>query len=205
MNVFAHVGLTVAAVYSAEKLLQAWSARRHTREDVRVPALQGQDAKWNNDERPGAAYSIDHRMVLVGSLLPDIIDKPLGLWLAPDLVNHSLRNLGHSGVFVLLLLAGGLVVRWRWRHTAFLVLALSSTGHLLLDQMWHLPRILLWPGRGWEFPVGTTEYSEWWMFHVRHVATDVPEVIGGAALLYVGVMLYRRKAIMRFVRSGAIA
>ena len=31
-------------------------------------------------------------------MLPDIVDKPLGLWIAPDLVNHSLRSI--AGTFL---------------------------------------------------------------------------------------------------------
>jgi hypothetical protein len=51
---------------------------------------------------------VDYRALVLGSVLPDIIDKPL-VWLAPDLVNNSLRSVGHSLTLPAVLLLGALL------------------------------------------------------------------------------------------------
>ena len=66
--------------------------------------------------------------LVVGMLLPDLIDKPLyyvRLW---DYVSCT-RTFGHTGLLLLLLLLCGYLVRSR----ALLALGLGDATHLLLD------------------------------------------------------------------------
>ena len=51
---------------------------------------------------------IDYKLIIIGSLLPDIIDKPVGMILLP-LENG--RVFGHTLLFVLILLLIGLKYR----------------------------------------------------------------------------------------------
>jgi len=77
--------------------------------------------------------------VFLGCVLPDLIDKPLyyGLVLATGkraaelgLISGS-RTLGHTGIFLLLLLA---LAAWR-RSPALLAVALGVVTHLFLDEL----------------------------------------------------------------------
>ena len=78
-------------------------------------------------------------------MLPDLIDKPLALFIAPTLVGHSLRSYGHTLVFAVMLLAVAVVLALLAKRQWPVVLALASSGHLILDTMWYSHRILLWP------------------------------------------------------------
>jgi len=103
---------------------------------------------------PGRRFSaavklIDYRILAVGAMLPDIIDKPLA-FILPGVLEGVTRNIGHTLLFSLLL-----VVIWRLdsgRKMNFLLpLAIGSALHLLLDGMFTIPSTLLWPFMGWEF------------------------------------------------------
>ena len=200
MNVLGHAGITIAAVYSAEHLFQMW---RHGRVlGLRAPSRfpPGPPGTGHCD----ALRPIDYRLVVVGALLPDIIDKPLAFWLAPSLVNQSIQSIGHSLAFGLLLLAVSLTMLRLWDHRGLLVIAVGSAGHLLLDQMWQFNEVFLWPVQGLAFPHGTTTLSEWWTFNVPHMPKSLPEILGGIALLAFAIGLYRRKSVLHFVRWGTI-
>ncbi len=90
---------------------------------------------------------LDYRLVVAGSLLPDLIDKPVGLFLLEE-VFHSGRIMGHTLVFSLVLLGLGV---WRYRRgrVGLLSLGVGSLFHLALDQMWGEPAVLWWPLLGW--------------------------------------------------------
>ena len=112
-----------------------------------IAGIQGQCGPWRGTHtfKPSWTERLDDRVLVIGSMLPDIVDKPLALFIAPHMVNHTLRNYGHTLIFALVLLAVTLVVA-AWIKRAWPVaLALSSAGHLALDLMWNSPRILLWP------------------------------------------------------------
>ena len=71
-------------------------------------------------------WSIDYRLVMVGALLPDLLDKPLALWLA-----FPGRTFGHTLLFGVLLLVVSLIILGFTGSRGFLVLSLASAGHLL--------------------------------------------------------------------------
>jgi len=91
---------------------------------------------------------LSRKAVLLGTILPDLIDKPLYYLFG---VVPGTRTFGHTGVFLLSLTFIAVFKKSR-------VLAACSLGivsHLLLDSvgggsLGHTP--LLWPILGWEFP-----------------------------------------------------
>ena len=89
---------------------------------------------------------IDLAFLALGSMLPDIIDKPLGL-LAFGTPAAG-RTISHTLLFLLVLM--GLAV-----YLKDVRLASVSAGvmaHLTLDFMWQSPAILFWPLLG-NFPI----------------------------------------------------
>jgi membrane-bound metal-dependent hydrolase YbcI (DUF457 family) len=88
-------------------------------------------------------HEVDYRAVAVGSLLPDLIDKPLNWFVlrGSDLGGH---HIGHSIVFSLALLVVGLVASTRGDNRLFL-LACGAITHVLFDSMTHVPWSLLYP------------------------------------------------------------
>ena len=96
------------------------------------------------------ANRIDIRLLLVSSLLPDIIDKPIGqLWLRGTLNNG--RIFCHTLLFLLIITFIG-VYLYRTRHRNWLlVLSGGVFTHLIFDEMWLMPGTLLWPLYGLAF------------------------------------------------------
>jgi len=81
----------------------------------------------------------------LGSMLPDIIDKPLGL-LAFGTAEQG-RTFGHTLLFLIVLATLAVYLKnLRLASVSFGVLA-----HLVLDSMWKSPAILFWPLLG-NFP-----------------------------------------------------
>lgn len=147
--------------------------------------------------------SIDYRLVLLGSLLPDIIDKPLWLFASSDIFRSG-RAYSHTFLFNLVLLICGLILI-KYRKPRLLIISLSSFTHLVQDRMWHEPVALWWPLLG-QFPVSETVG---WMSNIilalfSDSGTYVPEIIGLIITLLLGYRLLSRKGTSGFIRTGAI-
>lgn len=203
LNVFGHVGLTVGVTFSAEQIVRAGLLR--LRPALATNAAAKAQAPGER-RRGGAAESLDYRIVMVASLAPDFLDKPLGLWLAPDLVNHGTRTLGHTTALAVLLLAVAWAVLSVSGSSRWLTACASSAGHLVLDRIWTEPVTAVWPLLGWAFPEASTTFSTWSSSHVRDLSTlytDPVEVAGAVVLMLLAVRVLRRKGALRFLRSGA--
>lgn len=87
---------------------------------------------------------VDYKLVALGSLLPDIIDKPLGMIILP--LNNG-RIIAHTLLFNVILLLICLKYKKQW-------LAFGSFLHLIEDRMWKDIETLFWPLFGFKFPVG---------------------------------------------------
>ncbi|MEW6425296.1 MAG: metal-dependent hydrolase [Bacillota bacterium] len=94
--------------------------------------------------------------MLLGSLLPDIIDKPLGGLVFKATLGNG-RIYAHMLIFLLLLVGTGIFFWVKYKRPGVLVLAGGSFFHHILDGMWHFPGTYLWPFYGWSFPKGDPE------------------------------------------------
>jgi hypothetical protein len=86
--------------------------------------------------------AIDHRLVVAGALLPDLIDVwSGGRWFA------------HSVLFSVLLLTGVMVgtTGRRLLRRRLLALPIGTFLHLVLDGMWTDKRVFWWPAFGGSF------------------------------------------------------
>jgi len=124
----------------------------------------------------GAAWGY----LLLGSMLPDIIDKPLGelLFGTPAMG----RTISHTLIFVLILLAAAY-----YRHDQ----RMASIGggilcHLALDSMWNSPITLLWPLLG-AFPrapdLSTMDFLMALLKGLSDPMVVGPEILGLAYLI----------------------
>jgi hypothetical protein len=147
---------------------------------------------------------IDYRIVLLGSLLPDIIDKALWLF-ASSSIFPSGRDYGHTFLFNLLLFICGLILI-KYKKSWLLIISVSSIIHLILDQMWDMPITLWWPLLG---PFQRIETTGWLSNILRALFSDpgtyIPEIIGLVIILLMGYRLIVRKSILNFIRTGAMS
>ena len=206
MEFFGHVGLTLGAAYLGNRLVYRTprASSLNTEPAQTDPQPVGGPSA---EEEPSGTPLLDYRLVVVGSLVPDILDKPLGLWIAPGLVNHALQSIGHTFLFSALILAA-FAVAYRLRSGRRLwVLGLSCLGHLVLDQMWRKPVTALWPFLGMTFPLGMATFPGWSQSHLLDLLTlydDPPELIGFIVVVLFAARLTRPLAFRRFVRTGAL-
>lgn len=136
--------------------------------------------------------AIDHRMVVVGVLVPDLIDGAAGGATIP----HSL--IFSVGLLLLVMLStrGN-----RLRRRRLLALPIGSFLHLVLDGMWTNTEVFWWPFLGGWFPASQLPSLERPLLVVL-----VMELAGAAALAWfwqrfrLGNPALRR----RFIQSGRL-
>ena len=84
---------------------------------------------------------IDPTYLVIGSLLPDLIDKPLGLVIFPSTIANG-RMIAHTLLFSFTPFLIGLYLYDKSGDIKVLTLASCSIFHLMEDQMWASPRTL---------------------------------------------------------------
>ena len=149
---------------------------------------------------------VDIRLLLAGSLLPDIIDKPVGQYLFRDTFDNG-RIFSHTLLFLIVISAVGLFIFKKQRRTWMLALAAGTFTHLLLDAMWKTPATLFWPLLGFSFPKIELEGWAQGIFHAMFFdpAVYIPEIIGLAIVLWFGVDAIRRKKVGAFIKYGRVS
>lgn len=95
--------------------------------------------------------------IVIGALLPDLIDKPLGRIILADTIGSG-RIFAHTLLFGLLLILAGYYL-YNKGKPELLIIAGASFCHLLEDQVWNKPVVFFWPLFGWEFPKDTISGS----------------------------------------------
>jgi len=206
MLIFGHTGITVGIIKACDILINrpVNSCQRDSssRFSLTVPK------KWlplyhrlNGIRRQ--LGSIDYRIVLLGSLLPDILDKPSWLFAFSDIFPSG-RSYGHTFLFNLLLFICGLILI-RYKKSWLLIISLSSIIHLILDQMWDDPVAHWWPLLG---PFYRVETTGWLPSIIHAVSSDpgtyIPEIIGLIIISSLGYRLIVRKSMLNFIRTGAM-
>lgn len=151
---------------------------------------------------------VDLRFLVAGALLPNLVDLPVGMVLHAEPFRTG-RGLGHTLLLSVAVMTVGMWVtrsRSKARRRAVAV-AVGVMFHLLLDGMWTVPDLLLWPLPGWDFPTGAEgEWSGLPGSLLDQPIRLVQEAVGLAYLLWLG----RRAGVSgpegrsRLWRSGTI-
>ncbi len=191
MLLLGHLGITVGAMIGIEHLLSR-THRAHPRRSFFA-------------QTANLLRTADYRLVLLGSVLPDLIDKPVGVYLFRETF-HSGRIFAHTLLFLLVLVAIGL---WRYRRnaaTGVLALASGTFMHLLLDGVWRSPETLFWPAFGFDFPeYETGNFLREMMERLIHKPSAyIPEFVGLAIGLGIGIRMLKSGALSRFLKTGML-
>ncbi len=146
---------------------------------------------------------LDLRLLLIGSLLPDIIDKPLGQVLLRDEVGTG-RAFSHTLLFFILVGSLALLMYRRYSRTWLLALAIGTGMHLVLDSMWVSPQTLFWPAYGLAFE--RIDLSGWaqrlWSGFVTNPAVYLPEIVGLIVAAWLLRVLFRQSSLGVFLWHG---
>lgn len=118
---------------------------------------------------------IDPRFLSLGALLPDIVDKPVGLFIYGSM-GHG-RIFAHTLLFVLVLI----LISLASRDPRAASLSTGVLAHLFLDAVWLSPAILLWPLLG-PFPpadpMDTLSYIQMLLMGLKRPDVLIPECAG---------------------------
>jgi len=126
---------------------------------------------------------IDYRFILLGAVLPDLVDGVLGLFLFEGPAG---RWAGHSILAVIVVsVAIILGLRGERRLSAFGI-GVGWLVHLVGDGMWNAPETFLWPAFGSDFSSSPAEPYSWdLLLHpLEHLSTWGAEALGAALLAW---------------------
>ncbi len=212
MLVLGHTGITLGIGWLLES---AW--RRKSSNPAREESIAGQNPDFTHGissvrllPRGRANLAtlggwIDYRLLLLGSMLPDIIDKPIGQVFFRNTFSNG-RIFAHTLLFLIVITLLGLYLYRSRGKLWLLILSLGCAIHLILDQMWLVPRTLIWPIYGWGFE--KLDLSNWWANIWHAVLTDpyvyVPEIIGAIILVGSMLTLVRRKRVYTVIKNGQV-
>lgn len=197
MNPLAHITLACGTVWVGARLLDRASGGRTVRATSVVKAgeagkVRSADASaWS--EASGIADRIDYRLVALGALLPDLIDRLIGRVLFSDALAANGHIYAHTLLFALALVVPGVYLLMRAGDPRLLSIGVAVVMHLATDPVTHAPENLVWPLLGWEFA------------HVKLLgpwATVATEAGAGLIMLLVGRRLFREGRLYPLIRDG---
>jgi inner membrane protein len=214
MLILGHVGITVGA----GALLDFGLRKKYGRAIDQTSADTGRSnitkKPHTADPPPGFMAKLavfmkhmDYRLLLVGSMLPDLIDKPLGHIFFVDFFDNQGRLFAHSLLFLIIMVLIGLYLHHRWKQQWLLILSFGTAMHLLTDEIWLNPHTIFWPVLGWSFEQG--ESGNFWLYIWDSFLEASPyviatETIGIVFLVVFLIILLRRKKLWAFIRYGRL-
>ncbi|UCF07181.1 MAG: metal-dependent hydrolase [Thermoplasmata archaeon] len=188
MFLFGHIGITMAAIY--------------------LLAVALSSLKKNSGHYGLLVKELDFRLVVITAMLPDIIDKIVGMViLKEEIANgriYSHTILGFTIISICLFIAVKLRTD-KTVKTALYILPLWI--HLVLDRMWENLHTLFWPSRGFSFPKLDIEFSDYFPMLVSEPYIFLGEILGIVVILFLFIKhrLLNPKRFVSFIRSGILA
>ena len=196
MLLFSHIGLTIGAAIVIKRV---YSLNRN-RAQQKASAIT---AHASTSAIPNVNASLqglfDLRWWITGSILPDIIDKPLGFFL----FNNG-RIYSHTLLFAVLIFTAGLCLALSHRKKWLLGLSFGIFIHLILDFIWLNPQTFLWPFQGLYFP--SYDNSNWLADIFQGLFNNpliyIPEITGLLITAAFTWKLVHGKYLLRFIKYG---
>ena len=149
---------------------------------------------------------MDLRMLLLGALLPDLIDTPIGLAFYSSL--GSVRLATHGLVLASIVMIAVVLATRRGRpRKAWMPVAIGLLFHILLDAMWLDPETLWWPLLGNGFtPAGPETAGAYISSVLGDWKVWVAEAVGLIYLTYLWSVAKLSDAANRrdFLRTGRV-
>ena len=130
--------------------------------------------KWKPEWQP----KFDIRWLALGIMLPDMIDKTIGLLIFRQYIDNG-RIYAHTLIFSLALsvLAGHFRNRWA------VSISFGAWTHLAFDRMWEVPETLFWPALRLDFPRTDFDPSRWIEILLTDPYVYISEIVGAGILL----------------------
>ena len=200
MFIFGHVGITLGVATAVSAGIAKLRVSLQVPPVVNAKTLLDtkiKDIPGSISERIGlGALSrfLDIRILMIGALVPDIIDKPLSF-----LGFGNGRSITHTLLVFLIVLSVAVYLGRSRKQTWLLAIAIGMFTHLIFDRMWETPHTLFWPFYGWAFTVethkiGLGQFSVWWNMLFTDSYVYISEIIGFLICAsFAGILLYEKK------------
>lgn len=213
MLIFGHAGITLCTAVLLNGALckgyplttKANKLKGHLLPSSELVPDQNQTSRNRTSWLTSLGNRIDIRLLVIGSLLPDIIDKPVGTFFLRDTFSNG-RIFCHTLLFLLIITLTGLYLYQSYRKVWLLVLSFGTFTHLIFDQMWLEPRTLLWPLYGFAFK--RIDLTDWIPGILHALLTNpsvyIPELIGASILIWFVLLLVQKGKIYAFVKNGQV-
>ena len=148
---------------------------------------------------------MDYRILIVASLLPDLIDKPLARFLESSLTYES-RAFGHTLVFLGIIGVLAIIQRLGRKNCWLFPVFLGVLFHDTFDVMWLHREIFLWPMEGWQFSKPMDEAWQGWVqfggYKIKKL--DFIDNISVLFILFFFMKIALGRTIMEFVKKGKL-
>jgi inner membrane protein len=204
MQVFGHAGLTTGLVLLINSF-PVFRSRIHNENLSPGDQAVGFIPRKDSPAQSNFIDQVDLRVVIIGSLLPDIIDKPVGTFFFKETFYNG-RIFSHSLMFLILISLAGIFLYKRHKTIWWLGLSFGTLTHLIFDEMWLAPQTLFWPLHGFTFP--KTDITNWIPNSLHQLITNplvyIPELVGAAVLVFLTIRLLRRRTFFDFLKHGRL-
>jgi hypothetical protein len=144
MRSLPHITIACGAVWAGCRLLRALPRQS-------LPSSPDPEQNGASREAPSLADAIDYRLVAVGSLLPDMVDRSLRAAAGGASWSRDQHLLGHTLLLNSPLILAGIGLAMRHKDVKLLAIGTAAMTHLLVDPVIRSPRTLLWPLLGVAF------------------------------------------------------
>jgi hypothetical protein len=180
-----HITIACAAVWAGSRLSgYGASHSRHANNSHRMTTTAERSASLHTP--------IDYRLVALGSLLPDMVDRVIRAATKREWSRHQ-HLLGHSLLLNAPAVAAGIGLARRRRDPRLLGFAAASITHLAVDPVIRSPQTLLWPLFGAAFPESRG---------LNRTLTILSQIAAGIAVSAAIFGLQRRGRLNDFIAKG---
>ncbi|MFC1903532.1 metal-dependent hydrolase [Chloroflexota bacterium] len=205
MLILGHTGLTLGITVLLNRALTKGNApppKGSLEPSTKTPQARASVSRHLAAWFTSLANRLDIRILLIGALLPDIIDKPVGQLLFRETFSNG-RIFSHTLLFLALITASGIFLQRSYGKNWLLVLSLGTSIHLILDEMWLSPKTLFWPLFGFTFEkIDLTGWTGGIFYALLHEPSIyIPELVGGVILVTFAWILVRNRKVSAFIKN----
>jgi LexA-binding, inner membrane-associated putative hydrolase len=188
MRSIPHITIACGSIWAGSRLLG-------NHRNGPAPANDSRRADSVTDARSTALRQIDYRLVALGSLLPDLVDRAQRAGFRVRRSSPDQHFLGHTLLLNVPLLLAGICLLRRHGDGRLLSLSAAAMTHLLVDPVIRSPETLLWPLFGLEFPAARG---------LSPRLTALTQIGAASALVMAILSLQRRNRLGEFISSGRL-